>query len=241
MHTDSWGECSSYTTKRENPDRLWVNAILRFPGTGREYPIQPGEAKVVAMDALNHTTVSGRDEFPDLSRAQFEQVGNEADPDNPGAANMIRAFNVSITATLGHGIQNGGVYSYGLALPGAEAAALKDTLVQVRPNGSPTFPGKQAIAGIPASYVLDVFSNDLNPTRRAFLRSINFGSEPCPTWLAPNFERRPAELYWDALPDAIRRKSLGLSAAGREILQRTRTSARDLEYGPKLQRSLTKP
>lgn len=33
---------------------IYSALIMAFPGSGREYPIQPGEAKVLAMDAIDH-------------------------------------------------------------------------------------------------------------------------------------------------------------------------------------------
>ena len=52
------------------------------------------------------------------------------------------------------------------------------------------------------------------------------------------YERAPAPLVDDNFRKAIARRSLGRTSAGREILQRTRTSARDFEYVDPLRRSL---
>lgn len=56
------------------------------------------------------------------------------------------------------------------------------------------------------------------------------------------FERAPAGVYDYRRPGASRRRSLGRTADGREILMRTRTSARDIEVTTNLlQRSLNRP
>ena len=238
MQSDAWGPCSFSANFREDPLRLWVNWMISFPGSGREFPIRPGEGKVVAMDAINHTAASGLENYPDLSGAQFEEIGNEADTDNPFSANMIRTFNA--TGAGGRGSPLPAPASYGLALPSAGVNFIVDTLVQAMRNGAPNFPGKLPIAAIPAEKILDVFSLTHDPEYRAFLRSIAFGSEDCPNWLSPVFERRVAEVHNYYIPGAVRRKSLGLTPDGREILQRTHTSARDLERGPILKRSLRK-
>ena len=69
---------------------------------------------------------------------------------------------------------------------------------------------------------------------------VNLDMLACDPWLSPTFERRVAELYDYVVPRAMRRRWLGRTAAGAEILQRTQTSARDLELAEPLQRSLRK-
>lgn len=58
--------------------------------------------------------------------------------------------------------------------------------------------------------------------------------------MAPAFDRAPAPLVNTRRSIAISRKTLTRSTEGREILQRTRTSARDFEYAAPLRRSLKK-
>ncbi|MDD5766233.1 MAG: DUF4876 domain-containing protein [Candidatus Marinimicrobia bacterium] len=61
----------------------------QFPGTGKDYPILPGEMKIVAQDAIDHTIF-----VPvsvDLSTADFEYyVYDEDDVDVPSVTNMVR-------------------------------------------------------------------------------------------------------------------------------------------------------
>jgi hypothetical protein len=108
------------------------------------------------------------------------------------------------------------------------------------PGGVPYTP--QPIWGIPREDILDVFSIDFSPEYKAYLASTTFRYTLCLPWLPEVFERAPAELD-DATyrPGAIRRRSLGRTSDGREILMRTRTSARDLEVTTNLlQRSLNR-
>lgn len=78
--------CAQAAVDFEPPDGVWVSQLNRFPGTGRDYPVAPGQAVVVATDAIDH-----RPYFQnalDLSNANFEFIGS-ADIDNPAVPNMI--------------------------------------------------------------------------------------------------------------------------------------------------------
>ena len=47
--------------------------VLAFPGTGREYPLQPGQSVLIANDAVDHRTLAGEgNHCPDLSKADWE-------------------------------------------------------------------------------------------------------------------------------------------------------------------------
>ncbi len=237
MHSESI-PCGQTHSFRDDDTRLWISSVHTFPGSGRNYPIRAGEGKVIATDALNHITASGLPHFVDLSNAHFEFVGNESDPDNPESANMVRGFGASVGA-LGKGELMRGTYAYGLALPqGADFLAIDSARSPATGQGA--FPdGRYHIfASIRREYVLDVFSTDLTPERVAFLQSINNYEPRCNPWLSHTFERSPAPLFYDFEPRAVRRKAIGTTASGNPILQRTRTSSRDLEYGPPLKRSL---
>ena len=87
---------------------------------------------------------------------------------------------------------------------------------------------------LPSDYLVDVIGLEYAPTIFGYE---NF-TPPCSPWSA--HERAPAPLVDDNFRKAIARKSLGFTADGREILQRTRTSARDFAYADPLQRSLDK-
>lgn len=71
-------------------------SVLAFPGTGKQYPIQPGEFVIVADQAMNHKVAYGTDESkkdeyaksPDLSKANFEKYYGNGDVDNEAVPNM---------------------------------------------------------------------------------------------------------------------------------------------------------
>lgn len=105
---------SSPTGKQSQPNAWQANGytdiyecgqgvVIAFPGTGTDYPLQPGESIVLANDATNHSEAAGEgNNCPDLSNADWEvyisNVSAEADYPAPNVevifqnnANM-RAF-----------------------------------------------------------------------------------------------------------------------------------------------------
>lgn len=71
--------------------------VLAFPGSGHDYPIQPGASVTVADEAQNHKLAYGDDESkkeeydkaPNLSGANFEKFFDSGDIDNPAVPNML--------------------------------------------------------------------------------------------------------------------------------------------------------
>ena len=211
------------------------SVMFQFPGSGREFPIRPGEAKVLAMDALDHQTATSAGGQVDLSKADFEQIGTEADINNPFVPDMIRVF--AGTGFFGRGFHYmAAPVSHVLALPAAKSAVRAE---QLRLTNAGGMGGSIDVYRVPREFVLDVFGVQFKPGT-----SDVGGGDPaplCTPWLAPTFDRSPAFLIETSLRKAIGRRSVGRTADGREILQRTRTSARDLELRDPLTRSLLKP
>jgi hypothetical protein len=74
-------------------DNQYVHSsiVWQFPGSGKEYPIQPGGFIIVAQDAIDHRTVNPKS--IDLRSADFEYYNERPDGkdlDNPAVKNMIR-------------------------------------------------------------------------------------------------------------------------------------------------------
>ncbi len=234
LHAASPAACSITDAFRSDSTTIWPSLIWAFPGSGREYPVPPGTARVMAMDAINHRAASPLTQQVDLSRADFEEIGSEADTDNPFAANLVRVY--AGAGALGRGYPVATRSSYGLAMPSARAR-LQTRRVEYL-IGAEAF--NFDVYGVPADAVLDVVSTTYSPGQRTELEAVVGPIVDCVPWLAPNFERAVAPLYLGREPEAMARRSLGRTAGGVEILQRTRTSARDFEYAPPLRRSLNK-
>ncbi len=89
-----------------NNDYIYSRALSMIPGTGKQYPVEPGKSIIIAQTALNHKepftgsdgkSISVRNPALtiDLSKAQFEAyyAGNGANPldsdiDNPNSVNV---------------------------------------------------------------------------------------------------------------------------------------------------------
>ena len=234
-------DVAEYQPYRADTARVWLANGIRFPGNGSQFPVPPGASRVYAADAINHRVASGSQNFADLSNAQFEQVGTDSDTDNPLAANVIPVFNTK-NGTGGRGlrIQQG---AWVLLKATADSRLQKITLPPYNVQdgaGVPFTPSD--LWGASIDDVVDVFSLDFSPDFKAYIASTTYRYTVCLPWQPAALERAPAELYDSTYrPGAIRRRSLGRTADGREILMRTRTSARDLEVTTNLlQRSLNK-
>jgi hypothetical protein len=70
---------------------IYSTEVWKFPGTGKEYPIQQGQFVVAAEDAIDHRTVASGS--VDLSHADFEFYrSSQPDVDNTAIPNMIEIF-----------------------------------------------------------------------------------------------------------------------------------------------------
>jgi len=79
---------------RDDPEYVHSKNIWIFPGSGNEYPINPGQFILCAEDAIDHRMNAPNS--VDLSHADFEFYKDDApDIDNPAIANMIRIYQPS--------------------------------------------------------------------------------------------------------------------------------------------------
>ena len=230
------GECSaSNKIQRLDSTYVYLNSLLAFPGTGRDYPIRPGEAKVVAMDAMNHRAAAPEKEQVDLSAAPFEQFWTDGDIDNPFSVNMVRRYGSS-GGIFGRGLMTYGGGTQHILLAREALATLEETSER-RCGGNGCFDAP--IGRIPSRYLLDLWALESHPDQPGFaVASVQFPR--CVPWTSPFYDRAPAPLVATTSPLAIRRRTVGFTTDGREILQRTRNSARDLERAVPLQRSLAR-
>lgn len=79
---------------RDDPEFVHSKSIWIFPGTGKDYPIQPGQFVLCAEDAIDHRLNAPNS--VDLSHADFEFYKDDApDIDNPAIPNMIKIYQTS--------------------------------------------------------------------------------------------------------------------------------------------------
>jgi hypothetical protein len=203
--------CDASESFRTDPDGIWSIFIHRFPGTGTSHPMAPGQAVVIAQDALDHSVVDPV--LLDLSAADFELEGT-TDADNPSVPNLA---DVGLRSEVdGHGMSLGlGMILY-LAHPTDLSAA------PVRADAH----GVQWLR-IPAHNVVDVtVTRWSNPDTDSF-------TPPCGWDVNPTFDRLPGGfLAPNRAPTAsVERVAYRVSSAGRVQLQDLNTSFVDLVQG----------
>jgi hypothetical protein len=84
IDTEETDPCNTWAPYRNDPHGIWVRYFHQFPGSGTDYPLAPGQAAVVAHDAVDHSIV--HPSLPNLTNALFELEGY-ADADNPDVPN----------------------------------------------------------------------------------------------------------------------------------------------------------
>ena len=100
---------------------MTVDAVYMFPGSGRDYPIQPGKEVVVAINAINHKEFNSKS--IDLSSANFEIYDESSNPnfsdtDNPNVPNLINWYDYSASYFSMH---NRGFKAYAMCRPTVDA------------------------------------------------------------------------------------------------------------------------
>lgn len=68
---------------------VFADLVYTFPGTGKDYPIQPGQEMVLARSARDFSEGGTNKDAADLSGVNFEIVMPSGDTDNPNVPNMI--------------------------------------------------------------------------------------------------------------------------------------------------------
>ena len=68
----------------ENPDSIYLRQICKFPGSGKEYPVEPGQSVLIAAKSARNHTESASTSI-DLSGADFEVkvIEGSGNPDVP--------------------------------------------------------------------------------------------------------------------------------------------------------------
>lgn len=207
--------CDATAHLRLDPDGIWSEWHVAFPGSGRDYPLAPGATAILARDAIDHGQFWPG--APDLSGAAFESIG-AADVDNPSVPNVIdigvRRWDTSIDR---HGwflltrMLLALTEPFDTAL--AEHATMTDPIVEHR--------------RIPKDKILDVIG--VMPEPGTVVYPIGETLGVCFPVNHPDFDQEPAAIGNSSVVQSIHRRILGQTPGGRFILQRTGTSAADLE------------
>ena len=216
LNESSLDNCAEYEPWRMDPDGVWSEKHLRFPGTGRDHPLAPHDTRVVATQAIDHREVYLELGLPNLSMADFEVVGTGQDVDNPAVPNMEHVgFRPSVDA-LGRGFFATDYTSFI-----ADNVDLESLPTDDLPLRNPDY------RRFPAATILDLISVYKDPAKVGWNRRV------CDHLVSPVFDRQAAPIFDGLAGDAIHRRVLGTTPDGRAILQRTKTSAVDLVWRPR--------
>jgi len=208
--------CSVSQPIRVDPTGLYSFRALRFPGSGAEYPIAPGEAKVVAQSAIDHRPVHPL--LLDLRGADFE-IGPEegGNVDNPAVPNMQDVGLYPWTA--GILIPNGEMYFLAESVPD-----FKDLPIAMRGTNG------QAHVKIPTESVLEAAGF------YALWPDQDLRAPPCIPYAAKVFERYEGGLYeigeGVTSPGESLQRLFLRTEGGRRVLRNTNTSAVDFAFAP---------
>jgi hypothetical protein len=202
--------CAEGAPYQRDPDGLWSEFIWRFPGSGRDYPLPPGQTAVLAKDAIDHRPIDPG--LADLSRADFEFIG-PTDVDNPAVPNLVSVGPREFFPFPGHGLSAGvtGIYYI------ADAVDLTTLPTAVMPARTVPTPR------IPREAVLDVMVSAQTPAEEVSQLPL------CPQLINPAFDRQHGALFGDRTPHTIERFLFVTLQDGRPTLRRTKTTANDFE------------
>ncbi len=212
----SLDNCEKFKHWRLDPQGIWSEWHLRFPGDGREHAVAPGQSRVVATQAIDHREVASELGFPDLSGADFEVVGTGQDVDNPAVPNLEHVGLRPSVDAAGRGL-----LSLEPALLVVDNVDLESLPVDRLPLPNPNY------RRFPAEEILDLVAVHMNPA------TSDGNQRVCDQIVNEAFERQPAFILDSQAGNSIHRRILGTTQAGHHILQRTKTSAVDLERGPR--------
>jgi len=200
-----------------------AGAIIRIPGAGTDYPVQPGASIIIAEDAINHKEFNPLS--VNLSHANFQIFKEDSDDiDNPAVPKMVNVFEKMVIHTQGY---------YGYALARMPKEMSDNTLVSQNSYtyqynltfGGDVYPMDGTAVKIPNEWITD---------------AINLSVQDSFQWLVTS---PSLDMGWTSVTTfdgdknrfgkAVRRKVIGISAEGKNILKDTNNSTADFEHGVK--------
>jgi hypothetical protein len=198
---------------------VYAQRIWKIPGSGRDYPLQPGASFTIAQFAANHKLPQYNPDSPiDASLSEFEfNMDNPNFPDQP-ALDMQHVFYNGRAA-------KGGVPQYLTSVFGAAYVIFRvpqgeiydpatDTDLQTRDLGTTS---AMLYAKIPVKYVMDGVEAGHNESMIAAKRMASV-LDAGMTWVGATYNSR-----------GVRRKKVGTRADGSPILMDTNNSTEDFE------------
>ena len=167
--------------------------VAAFPGTGKEYPLQPGASVVVANNATDWSSSGAAD----LSKADFEvYVTNGVQADTEfDAPNMEVVYNLDNQVRLGAGFFGGGVIVAKLpagTTPAQFAADASNFMTEPNKSGA-----TQLYFMMPSEYVLDaveIFQAGATDNYHTLLTKDDAGSAMVTGWSGKSIRRKVTKI-----------------------------------------------
>lgn len=192
----------------DDPAGIWTKQLLRFPGSGMDYPVAPGEVVLVAKSAVDHRSVHPT--LHDLSSADFEW-GGEQSADNPDVPNLADVGPTPLYPNLPIGED--------------PVFLAKPTDLDAVPTWIQPYDGTTYIR-IPADAIIDAMAPLVDWTKDSYTPATR-----CAQALNKAFERLPGPAHWDGDGEGasygLQRRVVAVLPDGRRLLQDTNTSMAD--------------
>lgn len=227
----NWASAVNMTATNPNTDYVYLKTLLMIPGSGKQFPVQPGASIIIAQNAQNHKasyvgadgkaiTVKNPDLTIDLSNADFETYYGDVPGVNPLASDSdnprVQNVNVIITDDRDLILNNNGyegivifkMKTDPLSLPGFPSPEVKSVI-------STTPLWKQ----LPISYIID--GVDI-----AHTISASRAAKRLPNPIDAGFAFTAGGAY--SSQSVIRKTSK--TANGKRILKDTNNSSEDFDF-----------
>lgn len=211
----SYNPCSASRAVREDASGILTRQALQFPGSGTEYPLEPGGVRLIAMEAIDHRSVHPW--LFDLSGADFE-IKPSGGVDNPSVPNMIHVGEEAWLSQFSALLAGGDTYFLSdpvdlSALP----VALRDHL-------------GQGYVRVPAELILDAISFF------ALWPDFDLETPPCAPMINDRFDRYELAILeitpgTGKINQSYQRRFLR-AEGGQAILEDTNTTAADFMLAP---------
>ena len=146
-------------------EAMTVDALYTIPGSGKDYPVLPGEELLIADIAIDHREINPNS-F-DLSHADFEWYDVTTNPkytdiDNPAVENLDKWYCYTLTIWQLH---NRGFKAYGIArIPVGKDTYLQDyryTYEYDQVTAAGTFPMSRTAYRLPNEWIVDVVNTSV--------------------------------------------------------------------------------
>jgi len=207
--------CTASQSVREDASGILTRQGLQFPGSGMEYPIGPGETRIIAVEAIDHRPVHPL--LFDLSGADFE-IKPDGGVDNPAVPNMI------------HVGQEAWLAEFSALLATTDAYFLSDAIdLSSLPVTLRDHTGRGYVR-VPADHILDTVSF------QTLWPDWDLDFPPCDPMLNERFDRYELAILeigpGVALTNESYQRRFLREEDGRRILQDTNTTAADFMLAP---------